>query len=187
VLAGALGVLVLLGAVGGWLSGRGGDEGVAALPPAPSAAPSQQRSPATPSPVPSPVASPVAAEPDYRALLEGLDGARASAFEKADVAALAAVYAPGSAGLAADTRLVEQLAAQGQTAHGLRHTVRSVEVIEDSPDRARLKVVDVLAAYEVRDRSGAVVSTAPARGEAPYVVEMTRTPVGWRLVQVTPA
>jgi hypothetical protein len=45
----------------------------------------------------------------------------------------------------------------------------------------------VLAAYEVRDPAGAVVSRTPARGEAPYVVDLVRTPSGWRLVQVVPA
>ena len=172
--AAALGLLVVAGAVGGWLWGRGGD----AAPP-PLGAVAAAASPAVP--------SPASTAPDWAALLDGLDGARAAAFAAADPEALAAVYAPGSAGLAADRRLVEQLAAAGQSAHGLRHSVRSVDVLEASADRARLRVVDVLAAYEVRDAAGAVVRRSPSRGEAPYAVDLVRTAAGWRLVQVVPA
>ena len=120
-------------------------------------------------------------------VLDELDAARASAFASADPALLAGVYAADAPGLAADRALVEQLAAAGQTASGVRHEVRGVEVLEESDDAARLRVVDVLAAYEVRDAGGPVVSRAPARGEATYVVELVRTGDGWRLVQVTPA
>ena len=50
----------------------------------------------------------------------------------------------------------------------------------------RLRVVDTLNAYEIRDASGAVVSRAAARGERAFQVELTRAPDGWRLVEVRP-
>ena len=140
-------------------------------------------------PVPGPVPTPVppAGQVDWVELLEGLDDARARAFTAADPVALGAVWAPGSAGLAGDTTSVRALAAAGQTAHGLRHTVRDVRVQDAAEDRAVLQVVDVLAAYEVRDTVGTVVGQTAERGSTTWRVELSRTSAGWRLVSVTPA
>jgi hypothetical protein len=176
-LGAALGMLLLLGGTVGWLSGRDAEQPAPVLPalPVPSAA--------TPTAVPS--ADPQDA-PDWSGLLDQLDAARAEAFSRGDPAALSAVWAPDSPGLAADTQLLQELADAGRTAHGLRHTVRSLEVLQASGGASRLRVVDVLTAYEVRDTAGAVVSRAPARGEQPFLVQLTRTADGWRLVQVLP-
>ena len=173
--AGALVLLVVLGAATGWLSGRGGDAlpGTPVLPPVTSPAAS-----------PSSVAS--ASPPDFATLLDDLDAARAEAFRRADAAALNAVYAPRSPGLAADRRLVQQLAAAGRSAHGVRDAVRAVDVEHAAGPSARLRVVDALGAYEVRDAAGAVVGRTPPRADAPHVVELALTPSGWRLVQVAP-
>jgi eukaryotic-like serine/threonine-protein kinase len=136
-------------------------------------------------------ASPVAtaqpvpeASPEWGDLLDGLDAERAQAFATADAARLEAVYAPAAPGLAADLVLVGRLAGAGRTARGVRHDVRSVEPLEVDDDRARLRVVDVLAAYDVRDAGGAVAEAVPARAEAAHLVDLARTPQGWRLVQV---
>jgi hypothetical protein len=75
----------------------------------------------------------------------------------------------------------------GADGRGVRHEVREVEQLERGDDRARLRVVDVLRAYEVRDAGGGVVSRTPSRGEAPYLVELALTERGWRLLTVTPA
>jgi hypothetical protein len=174
----AAGVVLLVAAasLGGWW-GRGSDAGSVAVPlTAPTA--SASVTPAAAAPV---------EDPDWPTLLDGLDAARAEAFAAADPGLLDAVYVQGAAGLDADRALVEQLAAQGQTADGVRHEVREVEQLELDGDRARLRLVDVLAAYEVRDAAGEVVSRTPSRGEAAYVVELARTADGWRLVQVVPA
>lgn len=174
VLLGAgLAVLLVVGAVLGWLSGRGGDEPVALAP----------RTATSSAPSASPSAS---AAPVWPQVLEELDAARAQAFSSGSVQALAAVYAPDAPGLAADAALLQSLVDQGQTAHGLRHSVRSVQVLESAEDTARLRVVDTLSAYEIRDGAGQVVSRAAARGESPFVVELTRTTDGWRLVSVRP-
>lgn len=162
--AGAV-LLLALAAVGGWQLGRTGGAEAAALPPA--------------------VASP-SPSPDWDAVLEGLDRARASAFAAADLELLQEVYAPASPGLAADRALLQDLLDRGQTAHGLRHEVRSVEVLQVARDSARLRVVDVLSAYEIRDAAGDVVSDAAGREERPFLVELSRAPAGWRLVAVTP-
>lgn len=164
VAAGAV-LLLAAAAASGWQLGRTGDAEAAALPPVAAS--------------PSPAA-------DWKAVLEGLDAGRASAFAAGDLALLREVWLPGSAGLAADTALLQDLGDRGQTAHGLRHEVRSVEVLEVAGDSARLHVVDVLAAYEIRDAAGDVVSDAAGRGERPFLVELSRTPAGWRLADVTP-
>jgi hypothetical protein len=166
-------VLLIAAAVIGWQWGRGPDAAPVAAPVGGAAMPA------------SPVES--ASTPDWPELLDQLDAARAEAFAAADAARLDAVYAPDSPGLLADRALVEQLAAAGRTATGVRHEVREVEQSDAGADAARLRVIDVLSAYEVRDAAGAVVTRTPARGEAAYVVELARTPDGWRLVQVTPA
>lgn len=169
----ALAVLLLVAGTLGWLSGRSGADAAAALPAAAPAAPS-----ATP---------PAQAGPQWDQVLDELDAARAEAFSRGDVAMLAEVYAPGSAGLASDSALLQGLVDQGRTAHGLRHAVRSVEVLESSPTAARLGVVDVLGAYEIHDPAGAVVGRAAARGRRAFLVELTRTASGWRLVEVRAA
>jgi hypothetical protein len=68
----------------------------------------------------------------------------------------------------------------------VRHAVVEVQEREREGDRARLRVVDVLGAYEVRDAAGELVRRVPARGEAPFDVQLVRTPAGWRLVEVRP-
>ncbi len=167
-LAAGLAALLVVGGVAGWLSGRGGEP-----------------APVPPRAAPASVAPSVAAV-DWAGVLDGLDAARAEAFATGDLAGLGAVYAPGSPGLASDTALLRSLVDQEQTAHGLRHQVRTVEVLRESGSAASLRVVDVLAAYEVRDAAGAVVSRAAARGEQAFAVELTRTADGWRLVEVRP-
>jgi eukaryotic-like serine/threonine-protein kinase len=175
----AVGAVLLVAAASlGWWSARGPEV-------APVAAP--VTSPPPPSPTAEPTPPPAAQAQDWAALLDGLDARRAEAFATADAALLDDVYAPDAPGLAADRALVEQLVAAGQTASGVRHEVRGVEELEAGPDRARLRVVDVLGAYELRDGGGAVVAATPARGESAYLVELARTDAGWRLAGVTPA
>jgi hypothetical protein len=160
----ALIALALAGTVG-WLSGRGEPDSPVL---------------ATVSAAPSP------ASPAWSSLLDRLDAARAAAFAAADPARLADVYAPGSPGLAADTAAIGRLRAAGQTARGVRHAVQSVQETAYDGTTARLRVVDVLAAYDVLGRDGAVVSRSAPRGEAAYAVELRRGPDGWRLWQVAP-
>lgn len=121
-------------------------------------------------------------------MLDGLDAARSRAFATADPAVLSAVWAPDAPGLRADTAALEGLAARGEGAHRLRHAVRTVEVSSAAAqDAVRLEIVDVLAAHEIRDGSGAVVQRVAERGPARWIVELIETPAGWRLVSVTPA
>ena len=154
-------LLVLCGAGAGWWSGRGGEHAE--------------------------LARRVVVDDPWSPVLDELFAARATAFAAADEGALAAVYAPGAAVAAADARLVRALAAAGRTAEGVRHRVRSVEVVEVDDERAELLVVDDLGPYDVRDADGAVVTRRPGRGEQVQQVSLVRTAAGWRLADVRPA
>ena len=51
----------------------------------------------------------------------------------------------------------------------------------------RLRVVDELPGYELRDGEGGVVARVGGRPAAAHVVELAETPAGWRLVSIVPA
>jgi hypothetical protein len=195
--AAALVLLVVLAAAVGWISGRGEVPAAAALTPLPPAAAppaagpvSAAEVPVVPDPAASAATQPAAPQPaatrDWTAVLDGLDAARSRAFATADPAALSAVWAADTPGLRADTAAVQGLRARGERVHGLRHAVRSVDAGDDE-DPVRLEIVDVLAAYEIRDGSGNVVQRGAERGPTGWTVELTETPAGWRLMSVTPA
>ena len=185
--AAGLVLLVAAGAGAGWWSGRGGEQPAPAAAARPVAGGPPTGAPSAPA---QPVGAPSAAvqEPaDWAAVLDSLDEARAEAFSTADPRVLRRVYAPGSAALAADQRLVDELRRAGRTASGVRHVLGDVELVTATADRARLRVVDALPTYEVHDAGGAVVGRGAARGERPQLVELALTADGWRLVSVTPA
>lgn len=123
---------------------------------------------------------------EWGAVLDRLDAARATAFAQADDELLTAVHAPSSPGLAADRRLVRELSDRGLHARGARHTVSTVQVVRASAERATLRVIDALAAYELLDAEGDVVQRTAGRGEREHVVDLERTADGWRLSEVRP-
>ena len=200
----ALVVAVLLAAGVGWASGRSGVAGATVVAPiSPPAAPADDApaddapavaapalgAPADDAPQPTPAAPPARGLPvdaasaavHWAGVLDELDGTRAGAFERSEPAALQGVWAPGSAGLAADTALVRGLAAVGQRAVGLRHVLREVRVVQASATSARLRVVDVLGAHEVRTRDGTVVRRVAERGSTAWAVSLLRVDGSWRL------
>ena len=171
----ALVALVVVTAVVGWVTGRGQLPRAAAVAAFPAV-----------SPAASPAVSP-APSPDWPVLLLALDDARAQAFEAADPTLLEGVWSAGSLGLRADAAAVRALARAGRSAHGLRHEVRAVRVQQTTSGSARLQVVDVLAAYEVRGAGGVVVEQVAARGQGVWTVTLNRGAEGWRLMAVVPA
>lgn len=188
--AAGLVLLVVLAASIGWLSGRGEVPAAVALAPLPPASPAPAPAQAAPAQAAPAQAAPAqaAAEvtPDWSVVLDGLDAARSRAFAAADPAGLSAVWARDTPGLRADTAAVEGLRARGESAHGLRHAVRRLDPIPGEGP-AKLEIIDVLGGYEIRDTSGAAVQRVAERGPASWVVELTETPAGWRLLSVTPA
>jgi hypothetical protein len=140
----------------------------------------------------SPAATPAATTapvrgPSWQTILDALDRARSDAYATSDVGRLVAVYAPASPMLAADRSSIAGLAAHGQTARGVRHTLRTVAVVSEDGHTAVLRTVDVLRPYDVVDRSGNLVQRTASRGDASFVVRLVRTSTGWRLMQVTAA
>ncbi|MDT7549421.1 MAG: eukaryotic-like serine/threonine-protein kinase [Actinomycetota bacterium] len=175
--------LLAAAALVGWLSGRGGATAdlASVTAAATTAAPSY-------SPSPRPVASPArAAVPQWATVLDALDAQRAAAFSAADAGVLTRIYAPTSRLLAADKAAIAGLRAAGQSARGVRHTVRSITTTSYDGRSVVLRVVDVLAPYDVVDRTGKVVQRTAPRGEKAFSVSLVRTAQGWRLLQVLPA
>jgi hypothetical protein len=158
--------LLVVAAVAGWVSGRSGPVQLASV----------EAATVTPS-----------ASPAWPAVLDELDRARADAFAAADATKLTSVYATGSPLLAADRRAVAALVAADRRARGVRHAFRRAVVTSADDRTVVLRVVDVLAAYEVVDASGRVVTRTAPRAEAAFVVRLVRTPSGWRLAEVRPA
>lgn len=134
-------------------------------------------------------ASPAAAAgaPDWRVVLDQLDAARAAAFASADPTRLLAVYAPTSPLLAADRTALERLRAAGRRARGVRHAAQVVSASSYDETSVVLRVVDVLAAYDVVDGDGHLLERTVARGAATFVVTLVRADAGWRLLGLRPA
>lgn len=138
-------------------------------------------------PAPRPVlpAAPAAASPSPSAppgavgVLAGWDRRRAAAWAASDAEALRRLYLPGSRAGRADVRLLGEYAASGLRVRRLTIQVFSLTVVDRSPGRLRLRVVDRVAGGETvragdvgRLRSGPVVTRH---------VELVRRPGGWRV------
>ncbi|TFV89474.1 serine/threonine-protein kinase [Blastococcus sp. CT_GayMR16] len=96
---------------------------------------------------------------EWRGVVAELYGRRAEAFATASPALLDDVHVPGSALLAADTQLAQELAQAGEVLRGFEPAVEQVTAAELVGDRVRLDLVDSWPAYEV-------VSAARPDGEA---------------------
>jgi hypothetical protein len=132
-----------------------------------------------------PPASPVPAT-NWPATLAALDAARSAAFARADSAALADVYLPGSAVLAADRALLARYAARRTRVANL-HLVADA-VTPATPARGDVGVLDVtdrLLPYTVVDASGRTVARYPGRGAARWRITLRHTGRGWRVAEVT--
>jgi hypothetical protein len=144
---------------------------------------------ASTAPVAQTVAAPTVAQTvpvkDWGAVLRTLDAARCDAFAQAEPALLVGVYAAGSPLLAADRAVLQGLAAQRRTAVGVAHEVRAVTPVRIGPDRAELRVAEVLGAYDVLDGAGRVVSAHPAGREVTHTVLLVSIAGGWRVSQVS--
>ena len=164
---GAAGALVVAAAAAGWMTGRTGPVELATVEAA----------------TPAPAAS---TAPSWPVILSSLDEARAKAFAAADPAALAGVYAPTSPLLRADRAAIARLRAEGRRARGVRHRFTTAAVTAQHDLTVVLRVVDELAAYEVVDAAGRVVSRTAPRSKAAFRVQLVRTAAGWRLSAITP-
>jgi hypothetical protein len=117
---------------------------------------------------------------DWRAVLTGLDEARAAAFAAADPLALAQVYVVGTHALATDRAALQQLTDRHLTARGLRHVVTSVDPLRSTALRADLQVAEALSGFDLVGVDGQVQHTATG-SVVRRVVVLRRTQQGWRV------
>ena len=126
--------------------------------------------------------------PDWVAVVQEREaGVAERAWAAADRGLLGAVYVPGSVAAQADAAALGGLARQGRTAVGVRHRVVRAGPRSVTAERAVLRVVDELAAQEVRDERGRLLERRPGRGERAYDVVLVRTAGGWRVAEVVAA
>ncbi len=131
---------------------------------------------ATPASAPAGSVAPVSAEPDWLAVLSGLDRSRDAAFADADANELDAVYVPGSAALATDRATLGRLVGAGQRVRGLQFVLESVRLVSQSSGEVTLAVVDTLAGYDVVDAAGVATPVAGRGARKWTVVLCTRRP-----------
>lgn len=172
------------------LAGCSADEGEAsrtAPPPSPSSwetgASSAPAGPGRSGPVaPSGSPRPAAAAQDIPAavVLRTWDHARARAFAEGDPAALRRLYVAGSRAGWADVRVLRGYLRRGLRVEGMRMQVLTLEVVEESPRRLRLRVTDRLADGVVVGQGGSL--RLPRDGASTRLVELVRASGGRWLV-----
>jgi hypothetical protein len=111
----------------------------------------------SPSPVPSPSTL------SLRDVVAQLDRQRMHALAHADIGALAAVEATGTAMWRRDSRTVARLTRAHLRLHGLRVHVRAVTVLSVGDRRVLVRLVDALSSYAVVDARGVVRARHAAR------------------------
>ncbi|QKE84513.1 serine/threonine-protein kinase [Arthrobacter sp. NEB 688] len=177
-----LGVVGLLVVLGGLL---GRDEPARAAAPAASTASAvgQQAGPAA--------ARPADPRTDARApverpqeLLAVLADARAAAYRSSDPERLGAAETSGGALHERDAAALAALRTASARYDGLAYRVTEVSVRSAAADRAELRAVVGVGAHRVV-RPGADTAVAASPGE-PVVVDLVRTPAGWRLEALRP-
>jgi hypothetical protein len=129
--------------------------------------------------------SPGGPAPSWPAVVDQLDENRAMAFSRADPVLLHAVYAAGSAPLAADSRAIGGLLAEGAHAEGVRHDVRRVRVVARSATTAELEVTSRMRAYRVLGHTGDVLRAASARSDRRLRISLVQAARGWLISAVS--
>jgi hypothetical protein len=122
----------------------------------------------------------------WRSVLDGLGTARGRAFQDADEAELLEVYEQGSAVYVADVALMRDMVGRGAHVSALTTRILDLQVREDRPDRAVLRVTEQLDAYDFLDAHGAVLAHQPAKAPERRDVTLVRTASGWRVAGRTP-
>jgi len=130
-------------------------------------------------------AAPRAVGPDWRAVVDGLDAQRATAFATANLSALQQVWAVGASALARDRASVAALRAARRTALGVRHEVKTAVPLVVGTDRVELAVVQRLGPQRVLE-GARVVSLWSGGTDVRCRVVLVRGSGGWRVAEVRP-
>lgn len=123
----------------------------------------------------------------WTAVVAHLDALRAAAFDHADTAPLAEVYAPGAPAYTTDVATVRSLASRGLRAQGFAATVVQVTAEDVTASTARLRVVDRLSAYRLVGATGDVVGRGAARPPTAFTMQLRKVAGSWRVAAVDPA
>jgi hypothetical protein len=116
----------------------------------------------------------------WAGVLGGLDEARAAAFSAGDPALLDRVYARGTSGREVDAATIRAYARRGGHVAGADLTLLSWRLRDSSSRRARLVVIDQLAAARVVWADGSSRSL-PRDLPTKHVITLVRTSAGWRI------
>jgi hypothetical protein len=172
----AAAVLALVGAMGVGVSLAHTGHGAAALTGGP--------------PGPAPTSRPVATQPvtprpvSWFAVVARLEAMRVAAFERADPAQLAAVYAPGAPAYQIDLATVRSLLSRGLHAAGFSATVEQVGVEASTATTERLRVVDRLSSYTLVDAGGRVAGRGAARPATAFTMTLVDVAGAWRVAAI---
>lgn len=126
--------------------------------------------------------APAADRTEPLAVLAAWDRSRADAWRRGDPAALARLYARGSASGQADRSLLAAYAERGLRVAGLRVQRATVEVVTAGPDRIVLLVTDRVVGAAAIGRRGRVA--LPRDGWSTRTVVLVRMDEVWRVVEV---
>ena len=118
-------------------------------------------------------------------MLEQLYERRSDAFAQADLTGLRNVYAPGSADLRSNERLVRELVAQQVRPREVPLDVVDVEVLGATRDRAVLRTTDRLGDYTLVDPDGHLVAQRAGRGAEVVDVVLVHSSGEWRILSTT--
>ncbi|GAB3195225.1 hypothetical protein GCM10027062_01700 [Nocardioides hungaricus] len=117
------------------------------------------------------------------AVLDRWDEQRAAAWATGDVAALRALYTPGSSAGRRDAAMLREWSARGLRVDGLRMQLIDVDVRRRTPDRLVLAVTDRLAGGVAEPGGLALPWDRPSR----HVVTLRVVAGEWRVSAVAPA
>jgi hypothetical protein len=128
-------------------------------------------------------------EPDWRAVLERLDSARAAAFARPGANPIAAADAPKSAAYRYDAAAVAALRGRHAHATGLRMVLERIDVQSLSARRVTLTVTDRLPSYRIEDTGARLITQVASRGPRAHLVALrdvgAASSPSWRIETVS--
>ena len=124
--------------------------------------------------------------PDLTRAVADIGRARAAAFETASLAPLARADEPGSPAMAADARLVRELADRRWRLVGVRYTVTDVRVVQRSARAATVTARVTTSPHRRTTAGGALVGQMAADGPRTVTLTLVAAPeAGWRVRAVS--